>query len=410
MNYEEEDYDYYEEEEQIVNIVLPQPHAGQLAVLKSKARFKVLCCGRRWGKTLVSQIVAISSMLNGEAIAYVTPEFSLGKDFFREILKYLPDAIIKTNNKSDLYIELTTGGSLKFFSGQSLDAFRGRKYHKVIIDEAAFISDLENAWYSAIRPTLSDYQGEAIFISTPKGKNFFYALFVKGKEKTGEIESFHFPSDNNPYFPKAEFESARKSLPSSKFNEEYLAIPGENSGGAFKSDEVLKNTIKELSDKPTVVYGIDLAKSIDYSVIIGLDEEGVMTYFDRWQTSHMDNMERIKRLPSSIMKVMDSTGIGDPIYEQLSYEVMNLHSFKFTSTSKPKIIIQLQTDVEQGNVKFIEKVADEMNVFEQYETATGYIKYEAMAGFHDDCVMALAMANYYRKRAFNIANWKLYTI
>ncbi len=78
-----------------VTINLPKPHAGQQQVIDSKARFKILCAGRRWGKSLVSQIVSIHGILSGEQIAYITPEFSLGKDFFREVLSRIPQSLIK---------------------------------------------------------------------------------------------------------------------------------------------------------------------------------------------------------------------------------------------------------------------------------------------------------------------------
>ncbi len=213
--FDDDDSDYDEEDDDDVDddgnieVNLPMPHAGQQQIIRSKARFKILCCGRRWGKSLVSQIIAINSILQGEAVAYITPEFSLGKDFFREVISRLPQALVKFKNISDLHIELISGGSLRFLSGQNLESFRGRKFNKVIIDEAAFINDLEAAWYGSIRPTFSDLKGSAIFISTPRGMNFFYALFQKGLNKEKNYESFHFKTSDNPYFPKGEYEEAR---------------------------------------------------------------------------------------------------------------------------------------------------------------------------------------------------------
>lgn len=391
-------------------VVLPKPHKGQLKVLNSTARFKVMCCGRRFGKTLICQIIAIQSMLEGQKIAYVTPSFDLGKEFFKEVVKYFPKASIKTDNKSDLLIELNTGGSLKFLSGEALNSFRGRKFHKVIIDEAAFVTDLENAWYTSIRPTLSDYQGEAIFISTPRGKNFFYTLFLKGKNKEDGYESFHFASNENPYFPPDEFEVARQSIPEAKFNEEYLAIPGENSANPFSQRTIKNNTISLLSENETVVYGIDIAKYNDYTVIIGMDEDGAMTHFDRFQMPWEFNMQKIKDLPSNTMKVMDATGVGDVVFEMLAKDVLNLHPFKFTAQTKPMIMQELIKDAEMNKIKFNSFVADEMFVFEAKLTGTGYVKYEAMQGYHDDAICALAIANHKRKNAFSINNWQLYTV
>lgn len=392
-----------------IKISLPRPHNGQQQVLQSNARFKVLLCGRRWGKTLVAQIIAIQRMLKGERIAYVTPTFDLSKNFFNELLKVLPQAIIKTDNKTELFIELITGGSIKFFSGESLERFRGYKFHYVIVDEAAFISDLKDAWNSAIRPTLSDYQGEALFISTPKGKEFFYSLYLKGLDTLEEeYESFHFASNTNPYFPPEEFEAARRSLPSFQWNQEYLAIAGENSNNPFGTNHINNNIITTLSTEPSVVYGIDLAKYSDYTVICGLDAAGKMSYFDRFQLPWQLTQEKIKQLPATVLKVVDSTGVGDVVYEALQLTCSNIRGFKFTTESKPKIIYELIKDVEQGNVKYNQTTADEMHVYEYKYSSTGHISFNAQSGFNDDAVCAIAIANHFKNNAIHSAGWRLY--
>lgn len=394
-----------------IQITLQRPHRGQQQVLESNKRFKVLLCGRRWGKSQVAQHIAITRMLNKQHIAYVTPTFDLAKKFFNDILLTLPVQIIKGLNKTDLQIELITGGSIKFFSGEVLDRFRGYKFHYVIVDEAAFISDLKEAWNSAIRPTLSDYQGGALFVSTPRGKEFFYSLYLKGLDiLEEEYESFHFASNTNPFFPPDEFEAARKSLPEMVFRQEYLAIAGENSNNPFGTDNINQNIIQTLSNEPTNVFGIDLAKYSDYTVVIGLDLQGNMTYYDRFQLPWSLTQNRIQQLPSDILKVVDSTGVGDVVYENLQNTCTNIMGFKFTTESKPKIIYELIKDVEQGNVKYNQAVADEMHVYEYKYSSTGHIKFEAQAGYNDDSIAALAIANHYRQQAVQSQGWRLHFI
>lgn len=390
-------------------IKFPTPHKGQQQVLNSEARFKVLCCGRRWGKTLISQIISILAMLKNEHVAYVCPEFGLAKDFYKEVNRFLPPYLIETNNKSELYIELKKGGSIKFFSGEALDNFRGRKYHKVIIDEAAHVPNLEDFWDSAIRPTLADYRGEAIFISTPRGKNFFYSLFLKGLNKEGGFESFRFKSSDNPYFPPEEFEEIQLTVAAAKFREEYLAIPEENSSNPFSQKTITENTIERLSLKPSIVYAIDVAKSTDYSVILGLDEDGCLSHFERFQIPWEGTMNRIRLLPAEIPKIMDSTGVGDAVFEML-YDVENLHGFKFTMVTKPQIMTLLIKEAEMGKLKWNKEIAREMEVFEYIITKSGYIRYEAQSGFHDDCICALAIANFHKNAYINSREWKLYTV
>ena len=114
-------------------------------------------------------------------------------------------------NKSELIIQFPTGGTVEFFTGERLDNLRGRKFHFVVVDEASFIPNLEDGWPNSIRPTLTDYKGKALFLSTPKGKNYFYSLFMKNE---GDWKSFKFSTYDNPYIDKSEIDDARSQLPS----------------------------------------------------------------------------------------------------------------------------------------------------------------------------------------------------
>ena len=324
-----------------MEIILNRPHFGQKEFLNSKARFKVLMCGRRWGKSDISKNLAIRFMLDGQETAYVTPNYQLAKVFYEDILNILPVEVIKSANKSDLIISLITGGTLHFFTGEKPDNFRGRKFHLVIIDEASYVKDLKNAWNNAIRPTLTDYRGEAVFISTPRGKDYFHSLYLKGVNKEEGWESFRFTSYDNPYILNEEIDMAKSELPLAAFNQEYLAIPSENVANPFGIDNIRINIIERLSNKPAVIFGIDLAKTTDFTVIIGLDEDGKMCHYDRFQLDWTATKDKIRELPRSTTKHIDSTGVGDVIVEELQKEMSNIVGFKFTASSKPQLILSL---------------------------------------------------------------------
>ena len=378
-----------------MEIILPQPHSTQLPVLESNSRFITLMCGRRWGKSLVSQVIAITEALKGKSVAYVTPTFLLSKVFFNELLKLLPESQYKAN-RSDLILEFRTGGMIRFFTGTRLDSFRGLKFHKVIIDEASFIPDLENGWLNSIRPTLTDYQGGAIFLSTPKGTNYFYSLFMKGGEQ--DWESFKFSTYDNPTIPASEIDAAKFQLPHSVFEQEYMANPAENSANPFGS-EFIKKCISPISGRIPVCFGIDVAKSVDWTVIIGLDDLGYVCYFDRFQMDWHNTKENIKRLPKA-HALIDSTGVGDPVLEDLQRSGMQIEGLRFTSSSKQQLMEGLSSAIQQKLIRYPEGViVDELNIFEYIFTNTG-VRYSAPSGFHDDCVMALALAwsNYNTKR------------
>lgn len=367
-----------------MRIELPTPHINQRKILDSGKRFIVVMCGRRFGKSELSQILGITEALKGGSVAYVTPTYGLAQVFFERLTKTLPFK----NNISKLKIYCPNEGSIEFFTGERLDNLRGRKFHLVIIDEAAFISDLEDGWSNSIRPTLTDYEGRAVFLSTPRGKNFFYSLFMKQGEN--DWQSFKFSTYDNPHINPREIDDARIQLPEVVFNQEYLADPAENSSNPF-GNAFIRRCIKPLSAQTIVCYGIDLAKSVDFTVIIGLDKSGNVAYFDRFQLDWHNTKETIKRLPPAPI-IVDSTGVGDPILEDLLREGVNIEGLKFTSQSKQQLMEGLASAIQQAKIGFPEGViVDELDVFEYQFTANG-VRYSAPSGFHDDCVVALALA------------------
>jgi hypothetical protein len=367
-----------------MRIELPTPHLNQKKILDAERRFVVVMCGRRFGKSELSQILIIKEALNGGQVAYITPTYGLAQVFFERLTKVLPFK----SNISKLKIYCPNEGSIEFFTGERLDNLRGRKFHLVIVDEAAFIPDLEDGWNNSIRPTLTDFEGKAVFLSTPRGKNFFYSLFMKQGEN--DWQSFKFSTYDNPHINPREIDDARIQLPEVVFEQEYLANPSENSANPF-GNAFIKRCVKPISAQPIVCYGIDLAKSVDYTVIIGLDKDGNVAYFDRFQMDWHNTKETIKRLPPAPI-VVDSTGVGDPILEDLMREGVNIEGLKFTSQSKQQLMEGLASAIQQGRIGFPEGViVDELDVFEYQFTSHG-VRYSAPSGFHDDTVMALALA------------------
>lgn len=370
-----------------IQIKLNKPHEGQRSVLESDARFKVLMCGRRWGKSLISKNISITEALDGRITGYVTPTYALAKVFFDEIAEMLPSEVA-TANRSDLTFKFVTGGQIRFFTGERLDNFRGLRLHNVIIDEAAYIPDLQQAWNNAIRPTLTDFQGKALFISTPRGKDFFYQLYLKD---SGDWKSFKYTTYDNPHIKKEEIDEARASLPKAAFEQEYLANPAENAANPFGIDFIRQN-IANLSDAKPVCYGIDLAKSYDYTVIIGIDSDGRVCHFDRFQSDWSFTKTKIRSL-ENVPKLVDATGVGDPIVEELQREDPLIEGFKFTSTSKQQLMEGLALSIQQGNIRYPDGlIVDELSMFEYLYTKNG-VKYSAPDGMHDDAVCSLALAN-----------------
>ena len=372
-----------------IEIKLPKPHAAQRAVLDSPARFRVMMCGRRFGKSLISQNISIENGLNNKKVAYITPTYQLGKTFFQEICKILPEKVYK-KNETDLTINFITGGQIRFFTGERLDALRGLKFHLVIIDEASYIANLEDGWLNSIRPTLTDYKGLAIFLSTPRGKNFFYSLYMKGGEP--DWEAFKFTTYDNPHIDPTEVDAAKFQLPNVVFEQEYMANPMENAANPFGSEHI-NACVKDGIVGKAEYYGIDLAKSVDWTVIIGLDKLGQVVHFERFQKDWMQTKETILKLPKNLPIMIDSTGVGDAIVEELQKKFTQMHGFKFTSTSKQQLLEALANSIQTKTISYpTGLIKEELEIFEYTFTSTG-VRYSAPSGFHDDCVIALALAN-----------------
>lgn len=367
-----------------MRIELSEPHINQQKILDSSSRFRVIMCGRRFGKSELSQIEIISEALKGNQVAYITPTYKLAKTFFEKLIK----VVQFEHNKSDLIIYFPNGGSVEFFTGERLDNLRGRKFHFVVVDEASFIPNLEDGWLNSIRPTLTDYKGKALFLSTPRGKNYFYQLYCKQDQ---DWESYKFTTYDNPYIDVDEINDARRQLPEAVFEQEYMANPMENAANPFGNNFINQCT-KPISSLEPMYYGIDLAKSVDWTVIIGLDINGNVAYYNRFQKDWASTKETILTLDRSKPIIIDSTGVGDAITEDLQRYFQRMHGFKYTAQSKQQLMELLAQSIHQLQVGFPEgPIKSELEVFEYVYTATG-VRYNAPSGFHDDCVNALGLA------------------
>lgn len=379
-----------------INFKLPRPHKTQQQVLDAfkTTRFITMCCGRRWGKSLISKVISITQGLKQKKhIYYITPQFRLSKKFFKEICNMLP-ADIYTANKSDLIIEFISGGTISFFSGENLDAPRGGECDILIIDEASYIADLEYGWKNALRPLLLKTKGKALFISTPRGKDFFFELCgIKNKN----WKHFQFTSYDNPFVDPEEIEEAKLDSTPEEFAQEYLAVAGANKSAIVSMDVITRNTITELSKDPTVIFGIDVASEVDYTSITGLDANGRMTYHEHFQIADwFFTEEAIKRLPAEVLKVMDITGAGKVVFNNcVNAGVYNLQGYVFTAQSKPILIKEMIIALQRDKLKFNQVTADELSTFEYKLHQGGHVTYNAISGRHDDTCISLALASKY---------------
>jgi len=182
----------------------------QREILQSDARFIVCACGRRFGKSQMSAFKVVMDALKKPDGVYwlVSPTYPQTKIIWRMIKRFLPKAYIKTIREGELYIELANGSTIWAKSGDNPDNLRGEGLNGVILDECAMLKP--DVWNEAIRPALGDKQGWAIFISTPKGKNWFYELFLRGIDTTqNRWKSYQYPTWENPIISQDEIDEMK---------------------------------------------------------------------------------------------------------------------------------------------------------------------------------------------------------
>lgn len=390
------------------------PHEGQIDVLSSKHRFKVLNAGRRWGKTKVGvkTMLAAARSEPNQVVWWVAPTYKVVKRGYRECLRQLPKEFLlhepppETNFDAgrSVILRLKNGSVIEFYSAERPGGMLGEGVNFVVMDEAATIPSL--VWEQTIRPTLSDTGGRGILISTPRGRNWFYRRWQMGQDQMEvEWKSWTFPSVTNPYLPDAEVEAARNELPTLLFEQEYEAkfLAAGSSvfiwGANIQRLPILENGLIEGSPPHGHNFvGVDLAKTNDYTVLYGANESDLRnTFFERFNSVRWSEQKRriarsVRTLErngaSGVTLVIDSTGVGDPIVEDLEDAGYDVIGINFTGM-KGKMVTRLAKDLEKGKAFLLED--GELVEFENYQMAAtprGVITYSAPEGEHDDAVSA----------------------
>lgn len=376
-----------------VEVVLHRLHDGQRRVVDHPARFKVVMCGRRFGKSALGIRWLCDGALAGEPVAWFAPSYKIALEAWRELVERL-GAITDRISEQDKRLELKTGGVIEVWTLDGPDPARGRKYARVVIDEAGIVRDLLDIWQAAIRPTLVDLGGRALMLGTPKGRRHgFVTMFHRGRGEDPDWMSFRAATADNPYIPLEEVEAARKELPPEIFKQEFEGIPTDDGANPFGLDAVRK-CIGLMSENSPVVYGVDLARSVDYTVVCGLDAWGKVCRLDRWQLPWAETKSKIAEMTAGVPVVADATGVGDAIVADLQGLGVDVTPHVFTQSSKLRLMQRLVAAFQGTQITIPDGwLTRELEAFEFVYTNTG-VRYEAPKGYHDDGVMALGLALY----------------
>lgn len=381
-------------------IKIKKPHEAQKDIVRQSRRFNVVNCGRRFGKTILGQDRLIHPLLEGKPVAWFSPSYKLLLEPWRDMMRTLKPFTMR-RNATERRIETFNGGILEFWSLDDPDAARGRKYARVAIDEAAMIPRLEQAWTAAIRPTLADLAGDAWFLSTPKGMNYFWSLYQKGQDDLEEDwMSWTHPTADNPHIDPVEIEAMRHDMPERIYRQEVLAEFMPDAGSVFRGvmEQATATSQEKAIDGHEYVISVDWGKFHDFTVLsvidVTIDE---LVYIDRF--NKIDYRFQLHRLYSLYRAfrpykvVAERNSMGEPLIEQIESQGIPVEAFLTTNDTKDTAINSLANAFERKEIQILNDpiLVGELQAYEAERLPSGKFRYSAPSGMHDDCVMSLAL-------------------
>lgn len=373
-------------------------HKKQLEIYHDPHRFKVVSCGRRFGKTtLCAIVITLLALQRPDLILWiVSPTFPQTMYMWRRIKRLIPKKYIRDIKEGEKFIELVNGSTVWAKSGDNPDGLVGEGLDFCAIDEAARCK--EEVW-EVIRPALADKNGGCWFLSTPKGKNWFYRMYLKEREDPN-YKSFHFPSHDNPILPREELASMKNELSEIVYLQEVLAQFIDTGGIVFRN---LSKCIKGDTYKPPLeghsyVQGVDLGKHQNFTVITVFDmATNELVYMDRFNqvdwNYQKDRIVDVSKRYNKATVVLDTTGIGDVVYDNLFDVGVSIEPYKFSNVTKNLLITNLMRTIDNVLVG----LPDEPDLIREFEafgyemSERGIITYQAPTGEHDDIVISVAL-------------------
>ena len=375
----------------------PYLYPKQFDALYSQSRYVLVEASTKSGKTVGSMVRFVEEGLMNRSpypnLWWIAPTYAQSDIAFERTKRYLSKNAIKSIHNTKKQIELKNGSLLIFKSAQDSDLLYGEDVYFAVIDEASRVS--EDSWV-AIRSTLTATRGRVVCIGNVRGRlNWFYRLCRKAEK--GLLSDARYAmidaSDavDAGVFPRSEYESAKASMNEDDFNELYHCKPRDLAGNPFGYDAIQRCTMSELSGKAPIAFGVDLGKANDYTVIIGLDSDGNMSHFDRFREDWPKTEERVLAALKGRRAVVDKTGVGAPLCDNMRLKNPRIKGLVFSMSSKQKLMGALAKAIHQEGIGYVDAVARELETFEYRHSVAG-VHYEAASGSHDDCVDALALA------------------
>lgn len=392
-----------------IELEIPGLYPQQEAIKAQAKRFNVLNIGRRAGKSYLGVHLALDAAASGKRVGWFSPTYKYLLDIWDDLDRPCRAAGAKINT-TNRRITLKNGGIIECWSLEDEGAGRSRKYHVVVIDEAAKAANLKTAWEKAIRATLTDYRGSAWFLSTPDGLNYFHTLYGRGMSGDPSWVSWKLPSSVNPFLPPEEIEAAKRELPELVFQQEYMAEFISADGAVFRNVEAILTapfTTPEQHRGHFLLAGVDWGRAHDFTVCsVFCCHCAAETDLDRYNQVGWEFQRG--RLVALLEKwgvrevVVETNSIGGPNLEALRKrlpERVYAVGFETTSKSKGPMIQALALAIEQAKLRLLpnEIAKHELLAYQAEVLQSGYTRYGAPEGGWDDTVIARGLVWWFAK-------------
>lgn len=372
---------------------MPPLYSAQQRAFFNPARYAVTEASTKAGKTVGAIVWQATEVLADRLTRnhwWVAPIYKQAEIAFRRARRMFT-GICKAN-ESDLKLSFDNGAVWWFKSAEKPDNLYGEDVASVVFDE--YTRARHEAWF-ALRSTITATGGKVRLIGNVRGRGWGYQMARKAE--AGE-QGWHYAritaddAVRAGVLTKGEIEDAERTLPDYVFRELYYCEPSDDGGNPFGIQHIAA-CVGELSTDDPIVWGVDLARKVDWTVCVGLDRLGRLCAFDRWQrVPWAETRSRILRLVGETPALVDATGVGDPVVEDMARQAGQIEPFTFTNSSKQQLMEGLVAAIQAREVTYPDgPIKVELEQFE-YLQRGGRWYYSAPAGMHDDCVMALGLA------------------
>ena len=300
----------------------------QQEVIVDPSRFKVICAGRRCGKSRLAAVTLLLKGLvcpKGSGVMYVAPTQGQARVIIQNVLTDLGKDVIASSHINNQEITLINGAVIYIRGADRPDTLRGVSLSYVVLDEYADMKP--SVWEQVIRASLSDRKGDAMFIGTPKGRNHFFDLYQLGKAENNEYKSWSFTTYDNELIDPEEIENAKKTLSSFAFKTEYMASFDNAGSDVFKEEWLKYGTEPE--------YG---------SYYIAVDLAG----FEEVAKQAANSKKRLDQTAIAVVKVTDE---GKWFVKEIVYGRWDIRETAATILLKIREYRPLSIGIEKGALK-----------------------------------------------------------